>query len=122
MWSYGIRVDRAVGCFTFDTVNVTVFPETDASIVTEICSPVPGCGDPVTGFFLSGPIDGTAYSWSIASGDMSVGFVDNTVPDAEVDALINQTTVFLLDYLDPNGCPATFMQTCLLYTSDAADE
>lgn len=117
-WQYGIRVDRAQGCFTFDTVAVTVFAETDGAIQTQICNPVPGCGDPVAGFSLSGPIDGTDYQWSIAEGDMTVGFVGNSdnMSAAEVDGLISETTVFFLDYLDANGCPATFAQTVDLTT------
>ena len=116
VWNYGVRVDRDAGCYTFDTVQVTVFPETTGSLESNVCSPIPGCGDPVTGFFLSGPIDGTDYNWSILSGDMTVGFIDNsdTLPDAEVDGLISEKTTFLLQYKDPNGCDATFEQTVSL--------
>ena len=111
-FEYGLITTRAAGCFVFDTVKITIFPDQSSSLSSDICAPILNCGPPgQSGFGLTGPVNGTNYDWNIISGDLTAMIDDESDPLANVTSGINQTTVFELSYTDNNGCPTTFTQT-----------
>ncbi len=116
VWDYGLRVSRAQGCYTFDTITVHIYPETYAEISNQVCGPITDCGDTAFSFPLSGPLDGSDYAWSVDSGDASANINNADQANAMVDTEISETTRFRLDYLDANGCAAEFIQEVSMVT------
>ncbi len=113
-WLYGLRVLRAPGCYTFDTIEVTIYPETTGVISTTVCGPIEDCGESEFSFPLAGPIAGSNYQWTVQSGDATAIIDMPTNPLTTVSSVISSNTTFKLDYLDENGCSASFLQNVML--------
>ena len=110
-WEYVLLTDRG-GCYVYDTMAVTIFPYTVDSLSTEVCGPVLNCGaGSGASFDLSGPLGGTDYVWTIASGDVLAVIDEPNNPLSAISSGISVQTVFELNYRDANNCPAIFRQT-----------
>ena len=95
-WQFALRTIKANDCYSFDTVNITVYPQRDAEIATQGCE----------GFStsLSGPTDGSNYQWL-----PTTGLTNPNSPSSEVS--FTGSATYMLTYTDPNGCTAFFEQT-----------
>lgn len=114
VWEYGLSIIRGTGCYTFDTIQVTIQPETTGNLTTTLCAPITDCGETDAGFQLSGPTIGSNHQWTIQNGDLGAVFQEATNPLTNITSTLSTTTTFQLDYLDANGCPAEFEQTVSL--------
>ncbi len=95
-WKFALRTIKDSDCYSFDTIDVTIFPQRDAMIATQGCA-----GFPIS---LSGPNDGSNYEWTPA-----IGLANPNSPSTAV-AFMGATT-YSLTYTDPNGCTAFFEQS-----------
>ena len=95
-WKFALRTIKANDCYSFDTIDVTIFPQRDEMISTLGCA-----GFPVS---LSGPTDGSGYQWT-----PTTGLANANSPTTEVT--FSGAATYNLTYTDPNGCTAFFEQT-----------
>jgi len=95
-WQFALRTIKDGDCYSFDTINVTIFPQRDEMIATQGCA-----GFPVS---LSGPTDGSGYQWT-----PTTGLANANSPTTEV--IFSGAATYNLTYTDPNGCMAFFEQT-----------
>jgi len=95
-WQFALRTIKSNDCYSFDTIDVTIYPQRDAMVATQGCA-----GFPIA---LSGPADGSNYQWSPITG-----LANPNSPSTEVS--FSGAATYTLTYTDPNGCTAFFEQT-----------
>jgi len=93
VWDYAIRSSFGE-CFTFDTLQVTVFQEITGTATVPACE-----GKDVE---LPGPVSGSNFLW-----DPSTDLDDPTAARPILDPVPSGSITYNLTYTDDNGCDAT---------------
>jgi len=99
VWQYAIR-SSFEECFSYDTMQVTVFPELMSEAST------PGCEGATV--VLPGPVTGSNFLWTPATN-----LDDATLSMPTVDPVVTGNTIYNLSYIDENGCGASKMVTVI---------
>jgi len=92
VWQYALRTSFG-NCFSFDTIEVTVFPKEIVNLNVAACE-----GE---AFTLPGPLSGSEFSWS--------PMTNLTPPDSNfpvLDPVPMGGAQYTVTYADANGCPA----------------
>jgi hypothetical protein len=99
VWDYVVRMVSGAGCYSYDTMQITIYPEINNIVTTGTCA-----GFPTT---LNGPA-GTSGIWTPST---NVANVNNPISSLTG---ITSTTTYTWTYTDSKGCPAYYRQTVAL--------
>jgi len=91
VWDYALRSSFET-CYSFDTVQVTLFPNNDATVSPQACIG--------SSFLLPGPGAGTNFVTT-----PSTGLDDPNSSTPEVLDIVAGSTTYTMTYDDENGCP-----------------
>jgi SdrD B-like domain/GEVED domain/SprB repeat len=91
---YLLRMTRGNTCISYDTLQVTVFPEINDSATVSACK--------AATFSLAGTTGGTNYTWTPTNNLSS-----STIPNPTVTGL-TVNTKYVLTFTDANGCAASY--------------
>ena len=93
VWEYAIRTSFA-NCFSFDTIQVTIFPEQNETVNLSACE-----GE---SFTLPGPVEGSNFVWTPIT---NISPPDSNFPT--LDPVPASFVSYMLTYTDANGCNAS---------------
>jgi hypothetical protein len=99
VWEYLLRITKGNNCYSYDTLEVTIYPEIENEVTIGTCA-----GFPVP---LNGP-NGTTGAWT-----PTTNLVDPNDPNTQMTS-ISATTTYVWNYTDDKGCSAKYTQTVAL--------